>query len=497
MLNYIKKSYEDLALNINNFMKEVSESLKNLSFPLNEMKDEINKVLFQFKDIIKNLSIPLILEQKGLISKKSTNRTNKYLRKLDINVRIEECRNQTENFNLVCNEFFRYLNKESLIIENEIKGIQNLTLDFHNRVEDDISNNKYKLAQFSELDDNKNMHIKLLDIKSSFISTKSYFNDQKNFCREHINYLEIEFRELDLEQLQKKSDEMIENLTKISRSIIEETNILNENKTNITIPDLNASSIIEEHIKESLGYTIQKIRIEEIETTERMEAFISEINVEEKTSLDLLFVMDLTGSMNRFFEEAKENVINIINRIIEECPGIDINFGFIGYKDIPQTTQEDYINIDFTKEYQKLQNTIKDIKTGGGKGDDPEDVAWAMEMALYKSWKNNARFLIFIADAPCHGWKYHNITTDIYPDGGENRRNIEVLIKELAEKNISLFCIKLRTTTDIMFNIFSDIYKDYNDFEFKIVSMTNKQSMSNIIINSAIEVYASQRNADI
>ena len=69
MLNYIKKSYEDLALNINNFMKEVSESLKNLSFPLNEMKDEINKVLFQFKDIIKNLSIPLILEQKGLISK--------------------------------------------------------------------------------------------------------------------------------------------------------------------------------------------------------------------------------------------------------------------------------------------------------------------------------------------------------------------------------------------------------------------------------------------
>ena len=113
MLNYIKKSYEDLALNINNFTKEVSESLKNLSFPLNEMKDEINKVLFQFKDIIKNLSIPLILEQKGLVSKKSTNRTNKYLRKLDIKDQIEEYKNQIENLILLYNELFQYLNDEN------------------------------------------------------------------------------------------------------------------------------------------------------------------------------------------------------------------------------------------------------------------------------------------------------------------------------------------------------------------------------------------------
>ena len=225
---------------------------------------------------------------------------------------------------------------------------------------------------------------------------------------------------------------MIENLTIFSRSIIEETIILNENKTNIEIPDLNASSIIVEHIKESLGYTIQKIRKEVIETTERMEVFISVTNVEEKTSLDLLFVMDLTGSMDPYVEEAKGNVINIINRIIEECPGIDINFGFIGYRDILE--EKNNTNIDFTKDYQELQNTIKNIKATGGERDGPEDVAWAMEMALNKSWKNNARFLIFIADAPCHGWKYNQIPKDKYPDGGENRKNIEELIKGLAGK---------------------------------------------------------------
>ena len=181
---------------------------------------------------------------------------------------------------------------------------------------------------------------------------------------------------------------------------------------------------------------------------------------------------------------------------MSECPAITINIGLVGYRDITEYLNWFYTNIDLTNSYTYLESVINSLYPSGG-GDVPEDIAGALEMTLHKSWKNNARFLIFIADAPCHGPKYYQNSDDKYPDGGENRRNIEVLIKELAEKNISLFCIKLRTTTDIMFNIFSDIYKDYNDFEFKIVSMTNKQSMSNIIINSAIEVYASQRNADI
>ena len=49
-----------------------------------------------------------------------------------------------------------------------------------------------------------------------------------------------------------------------------------------------------------------------------------------------------------------------------------------------------------------------------------------MEMALLKSWKNNARFIIFVADAPCHGIKYHNLR-DFFPNGVPNRKDIELL----------------------------------------------------------------------
>ena len=69
--------------------------------------------------------------------------------------------------------------------------------------------------------------------------------------------------------------------------------------------------------------------------------------MEISTSLDLLFIMDITGSMKPYLEEAKKNIITIINDIIKECPGININLGFIGYRDY----YEEYIDIDFTQNY--------------------------------------------------------------------------------------------------------------------------------------------------
>ena len=70
-------------------------------------------------------------------------------------------------------------------------------------------------------------------------------------------------------------------------------------------------------------------------------------NVEIFTSLDLLFIMDITGSMTNYLEEAKNNILSIINSIIEKCPGIDINLGFIGYRDY----YENFIDIDFTQDH--------------------------------------------------------------------------------------------------------------------------------------------------
>ena len=98
------------------------------------------------------------------------------------------------------------------------------------------------------------------------------------------------------------------------------------------------------------------------------------IEVEAKTSLDLLFNMDITGSMDYNLEQAKKNLFNIIDRIITECPGIDINIGFIGYRDIEEYSLGEYSDVDFTKDYKYLQNIIEDVWAFGG-ADVPEDIA--------------------------------------------------------------------------------------------------------------------------
>ena len=104
---------------------------------------------------------------------------------------------------------------------------------------------------------------------------------------------------------------------------------------------------------------------------------------------------------------------------------------------------------------------------------------------------------------PCHGIKYHgkkydilNLDFDSYPEGIPNRKNIEELIEKMAENNISLFCMKITSLTDIMYSTFENIYNNYEKCEFRIASMNSGQNLSDIVVNSAAEVYVFQRNVE-
>lgn len=178
-------------------------------------------------------------------------------------------------------------------------------------------------------------------------------------------------------------------------------------------------------------------------------------------------------------------MLNIITGIEEQCPGINVNLGFIGYRDF----DEEYTDIEFTQNHTALKNFIINLKTSGGKYYYPdEDVAFALELALNKNWKNNAKLVVFIADAPGHGIKYggHEVE-DKFP----KRREIDEMISEFVEKSISLFCLKITKKTDIMFQVFEDIYnqKVPNNPNFLILDNNNAESFINTIIEYASKVY--------
>ena len=43
-----------------------------------------------------------------------------------------------------------------------------------------------------------------------------------------------------------------------------------------------------------------------------------------QSRLDLLFIMDITNSMDNYLDQAKNGILDMIKKIQEQCPGIEI-----------------------------------------------------------------------------------------------------------------------------------------------------------------------------
>lgn len=187
-----------------------------------------------------------------------------------------------------------------------------------------------------------------------------------------------------------------------------------------------------------------------------MVVFGKQINT---VTLDLLFIMDITESMQDLLDETRDSIKYILDKIKADSPGIDVRFAYEGYRDFADLKEgEKYYTIDFETNMDTFKK-LDEITAKGG-GDDAEDVAGGFKAGLGMSWRSNARYAILIADAPGHGKKYHeNDVEDDYPDGDPHGNALEVLMKEYAEKNINLCLTRIDDYTDKMFGILVDSYR--------------------------------------
>jgi len=99
------------------------------------------------------------------------------------------------------------------------------------------------------------------------------------------------------------------------------------------------------------------------------------------------------------------------------------------------------------------------LRAQGG-GDFPEDVAGGLFEGLMQQWESDAKYAIFIADAPPHGRQYQNANHgDGNPLGDPNGRQIENLIETYAKKGIFFNAIKITSFTDVALKIMNESYK--------------------------------------
>ena len=247
---------------------------------------------------------------------------------------------------------------------------------------------------------------------------------------------------------------------------------------------------------------LNKIKTDLINNMERFQNYTikntSEIIFENKMRGDILIILDTTNSMGKYLKILQKKLDFIIEQIKQKCPLSIIYLGFIGYKDFSDLELgDDYTDLELTLNYNNIYNNIKDLEVDGG-DDIPEDVAGAFEMALNKNWGTGQKIAFLITDAPCHGTQYHDLDQknknyiDKYPKGfyeGDNeefrRRDIDELVKDLAQKNISLICLDILKITEKMFDEFKTIYDKEGKKELFSVE---KKDLEKIIINKSSEL---------
>ena len=506
-VNNYRKLYEKETKQINKIIESTIESIKQIYPTTKNLQDSLKKYTENYIENIQKMQIPLLNKKIGLAQ---INFENYPLEKRNnfINDRNEVSK-KIDEFFLDVDKFFNKFSdiaifngkkiekaiEDFLVLPKSVKELADLmkkskkTFERSCRVFNDLSNKEAIDREFrnfqSPLNELNEMEKKIHEIKRP---RKEDIEEQKN----NMEQTKKELDEIEL-KLKKQSDAISDEINEIRKKYGEKEGELEE-FTPSGLVDIETENFYKEVFEQSFKIN-EQIKIIKESLNENM------VKIMEQSRLDLLFIMDITNSMDVYLEEVKRKVINIINEIKRECAGILIFIGFIGYKDFSDLDfGESYINLELTENYESIIKNIQYAKADGG-GDIPEDLCGALEFAVKKEWRGNSRFTILVTDSPCHGRKYYDDITenyDNYPEGDKLGRNIEDYIKKLAEDEVSVFCLKINNSTDKMFKIFEKVYNDnkkkdsLNQFVYDY-----GENISNVVTSNAIKTFRNRKQIDI
>eukprot|EP01084_Bolivina_argentea_P304094 525112_1 len=180
--------------------------------------------------------------------------------------------------------------------------------------------------------------------------------------------------------------------------------------------------------------------------------------------VDLVYVIDATGTMDEWIEAVKLNISTLITDITQQYPKYTFRFGGVAYRDFgdinpPHIESQDFTDID------TFINWVGMLKADGC--GDPcyaggaEDVFTGLETASELAWSNNSalKLVIHVCDRPPHNTIYHNnIVPDEWPNGHDSRLDDQpyhkIVLRKLNDKGIVLMIAKLTDYLEIMIEKF-------------------------------------------
>ncbi len=123
----------------------------------------------------------------------------------------------------------------------------------------------------------------------------------------------------------------------------------------------------------------------------------------QKPKIEVVFVLDTTGSMSGLIQAAKEKIWSIASSMASAQNSPEIKIGLVAYRD----RGDAYVTkvLDLSSDLDSMYAALMDYKADGG-GDGPESVNQALYDAIHKiSWsqdKQTYRVVFLVGDAPAH-----------------------------------------------------------------------------------------------
>src|SRR6185503_14306349 len=123
-------------------------------------------------------------------------------------------------------------------------------------------------------------------------------------------------------------------------------------------------------------------------------------------AMEMVFVLDTTGSMGGLLSGAKERIWGIVNEVMQTSRLSSVKVGLVAYRDLG----DQYVTqvLPLTEDLDKVYSTLMEYEAAGG-GDEPENVRRALaEGVAQAGWSrtssSQAQILFLVGDAPPHDY---------------------------------------------------------------------------------------------
>ena len=537
--NSFKSAFEESSQKLTDLIYAYRQKLKDLGEPVNSIKNETDRLYPKFKEAINILAQPLTIVVEGFEVeefRKKNFKNEEVLAKFrqlleELKAAFEKYNPALNSFNEVTNNLFdtvsqsgnsfsNFIEEKMLEKIKQIPGILNegisaipQTSKSINKFNEEIKKKEGDTQKERE-DKYDEILIKVLNMTRKvdnqvFNSSKSIENDFKTLEEKVSNVKK------DIEDKGNSYNEYVKILKDEGKKIIDIVNeirkLFDKGPVSIKFDDKDIEFPFYEYAKR-LNKGFEKIEEIKEEVQKPMKLVMVVLGDQINTvTLDLLFIMDITESMQDLLDETRDSIKYILDKIKRDSPGIDVRFAYEGYRDFADLKEgQKYYTIDFETDLDLFKSKLDEIKAIGG-GDDAEDVAGGLNAGLNMNWRSNARYAILIADAPGHGNQYHDAEVqDDYGNGDPNGLVLEELMEKYVDNNINLCLTKIDEYTDIMFDRMMQAYKarseksqdkpkieviNYDEEDSNMIDDKNKnqkekkRTMGNLVAKTAIEIY--------